>query len=408
LSDKTNFMKAHFLLSDGSSKNEVLKKRIIQYLIISGDSSIADLSKEIELSVPTVTKLVMELLEEGYILDSGKQNTSGGRKPNMYGINPVSGYFVGVDVHRKRVLLATIDFNGKVIDEEAAIDYELVNTKESLEELCHIINSYMDNLDIDREKILQVGVNLTGRINTRTGYSFSYFCFDEKPLSQIMEEQLDIPVTLENDSRAMAYGEFIAGAGKGKSNVLFINVNWGLGAGLILDGKLYYGKSGFSGEFGHISAFDNEIICGCGKKGCLETEASGFAIQRVLKEYLEQGSTTILSEKIKEKGEVTLGDFVDAVLKEDVLSIEIVERIGNHLGRWIAGMINLFNPELVIIGGPISLTQDYLRLPIRSAVKKYSLNLVNQDTDLVISKLGERAGLIGACLLSRSKMLGLL
>ena len=106
--------------------------------------------------------------------------------------------------------------------------------------------------------------------------------------------------------------------------------------------------------------------------------------------------------------DITLGDFVDAVQKEDVLAIEIVESVGMHLGRWIAGLINLFNPELVVIGGPISLTQDYIRLPIQSAVRKYSLNLVNQDTSLVLSRLGERAGLIGACLLSRSKMLDMI
>jgi len=400
-------MGENFFLSDDSTKNTASKKRIIKYLIISGDSSIADLSKEIELSVPTVTKLVMELLEDGYILDSGKQNTSGGRKPNIYGINPASGYFVGVDVNRKRVMLATVDFNGKLIDEDVNIPYDLKNTPESLDALCDIINSYIDNLSVNRDKILQIGVNMTGRVNTSTGYSFSFFCFDEEPLSQIMEKKLGIPVTLENDSRAMAYGEYMAGIVQGEKNVLFVNVNWGLGSGLILDGKLYYGKSGFSGEFGHISAFDNEIICGCGKKGCLETEASGFAVQRILMERYKQGSTTILSDKIKEKGEVSLNDFVDAVLKEDVLAIEIVEQIGLHLGRWIAGLINIFNPELVVIGGPLSLTNDYIRLPIKSSVRKYSLNLVNKDTNLVISKLGTRAGLIGACLLSRSKMLGI-
>lgn len=401
-------MKETFLITDDSSKNTVLKKKIIQYLILSGESSIADISKEIEMSVPSATKLVMELLDEGFILDSGKQNTNGGRRPNVYGINPESGYFVGVDVHRKRVSLATIDFNGKIIDEEVNIPYQLDNTPKALDELCGIICTYTESLSIPRDKILQVGINLTGRVDTSSGYSYSFFCFEERPLAQVIEDRIQIPVTLENDSRAMAYGEYISGVVKGEKNVVFININWGLGSGLILEGKLYYGKSGYSGEFGHISAFDNEVLCGCGKKGCLETEASGFAMQRILTERYNQGSSTILSAVMKEKGEVSLSDFVDAVLKEDVLAIEIVEHIGLNLGRWIAGLINIFNPELVVIGGPISLTQDYIRLPIKSAMKKYSLNLVNQDTDLVISKLGERAGLIGACLLSRSKMLGII
>ena len=401
-------MAKKFSLSDESSKNSLLKRRIIQYLIISGESSIADISKEIDMSVPTTTKLLVELLDDGFVVDSGKQNTNGGRRPNIYGINPGSGYFVGVDVHRQQVMLAAIDLNGKMIDDQSNVPYDLQNTAASLEELCNIINTYINSLPVEKEKILRVGINLTGRISTSTGYSHSYFCFDERPLSQLIEDSIGISVTLENDSRAMAYGEYMAGVVKGEKNVIFINVNWGLGTGLILDGKLYYGKSGYSGEFGHISAFDNEVICGCGKKGCLETEASGYAMQRIVKERFDQGSTTILSNIIKSKGNVSLADFVDAVLKEDVLAIETVEHIGLSLGRWLAGLINIFNPELVVVGGPLSLTQDYIRLPIKSAMKKYSLNLVNQDTDLVISKLGDKAGLIGACLLSRSKMLGLL
>lgn len=402
-------MKPHFLLSKNSNiKNDVLKKKILQFLITSGNSSIADICKDIELSVPTVTKLVMELLEDGCILDFGKQDTNGGRKPNIYGLNPKAGYFVGVDVQRKRVIIGVIDFNGKIVDQKLNIPYTLENTTASLNRLCNIILSYIDKLPMSKSSILQVGINMTGRVNSQSGYSYSFFYFDERPLAQMIEEKIGIPVNLENDSRAMAYGEYMSGVTNGEKNILFMNVGWGLGTGIIIDGKLYYGKSGFSGEFGHISAFDNEILCMCGKKGCLETEASGFAIRRILMERYAQGCSTILSEKIEKKGDITLGDFVDAVQKEDVLAIEIVESVGMHLGRWIAGLINLFNPELVVIGGPISLTQDYIRLPIQSAVRKYSLNLVNQDTSLVLSRLGERAGLIGACLLSRSKMLDMI
>ena len=401
-------MAVNLLLSkDDSSKNIALKKRIIQYLILSGNASIADICKEIELSVPTVTKLVMELLEAGYLLDSGKQDTTGGRKPNMYGLNPESGYFAGVDVQKKRVLFALIDFNGKVIDQET-VPYKLENSAEALDELCGLINAYLDKLPVKRDEILQIGVNISGRVNSVSGYSYTYFYFNEQPLTQLLEDRIGLPVNLENDSRAMCYGEYMAGAVKGEKNVLFINVNWGLGAGIIVDGKLYYGKSGFSGEFGHVSAFDNEIICQCGKKGCLETEASGYAIRRLLLERYRQGSTTILADQLEKNGDITLQEFVDAVWKEDVLAIEIVERVGTYLGRSLAGLINLFNPELVIIGGPLSLTQDYLRLPVKSAIRKYSLNLVNQDTDLILSKLGEKAGLIGACLLARAKLLGMI
>lgn len=401
-------MATRFPFQDGSGKNATFKKRLMQRLIKSGSASIADMAKELELSIPTVTKLVGELIRKGYVKDLGKQNTSGGRKPNIYGLNPKSGYFVGMDVQHKKILLATIDFNGHIVSNDEPYPYELADTPEALEQLIQILKNYISRLEIDPRRILQVGMNIGGRVNPKTGFSYSYFNFSEKPLTKVLEERIGIPVSIENDSRAMMYGEFMSGCVKKEKDVLFININWGLGAGIIIDGKPYYGKSGFSGEIGHICALDNEIICNCGKKGCLETEASGYAIERMLRERIAQGCTTIMSEKLEEHGEFLLNDFVEAVQKEDVLSIEIVEHIGFVLGRWIAGLINILNPEMVILGGPLSETHEYLRLPIQSAIRKYSLNLVNHDTRLVVSQLGERGGLIGACLLSRSRLLDMI
>ena len=401
-------MATRFPFQDGGGKNATFKKHLMQRLIKSGSASIADMAKELELSIPTVTKFVGELIREGYVKDLGKQNTSGGRRPNVYGLNPKSGYFVGMDVQRKKILLATIDFNGNIVSNDESYPYELANTPEALEQLIHILTDYISHLEIDPRKILQVGMNIGGRVNPNTGFSYSYFNFSEKPLTKVLEGRIGIPVSLENDSRAMMYGEFMAGCVKKEKDVLFINLNWGLGAGILIDGKPYYGKSGFSGQIGHICALDNEIICNCGKKGCLETEASGYAIERMLRERIAQGCTTIMSEKLEAHGEFLLSDFVDAVRKEDMLSIEIVEHIGFVLGRWIAGFINILNPEMVIIGGPLSETHEYLRLPIQSAIRKYSLNLVNHDTRLVVSQLGERGGLIGACLLSRSRLLDMI
>lgn len=401
-------MATRFPFQDGGGKNATFKKHLMQRLIKSGSASIADIAKELELSIPTVTKFVGELIREGYVKDLGKQNTSGGRRPNVYGLNPKSGYFVGMDVQRKKILLATIDFNGNIVSNDESYPYELANTPEALEQLIHILTDYISHLEIDSRRILQVGMNIGGRVNPNSGFSYSYFNFSEKPLTKVLEGRIGIPVSLENDSRAMMYGEFMAGCVKKEKDVLFINLNWGLGAGILIDGKPYYGKSGFSGQIGHICALDNEIICNCGKKGCLETEASGYAIERMLRERIAQGCTTIMSEKLEAHGEFLLSDFVEAVQKEDMLSIEIVEHIGFVLGRWIAGFINILNPEMVIIGGPLSETHEYLRLPIQSAIRKYSLNLVNHDTRLVVSQLGERGGLIGACLLSRSRLLDMI
>ena len=212
-------------------------------------------------------------------------------------------------------------------------------------------------------------------------------------------------MAIDNDTRAMTYGEFLRGCVKGEKNVLFVNISWGLGMGIIINGKIYTGKSGFSGEIGHVNAFDNEVICHCGKKGCLETEASGSALHRILIERIRNGESSILSKRVQEmKTPLTLNEIIEAVNKEDSLCIEIVEEIGQKLGKYIAGLINIFNPEMVIIGGALSLTEDYILQPIKTAVRKFSLNLVNKDSVIIISKLKEKAGVVGACMLARSRV----
>lgn len=224
-------------------------------------------------------------------------------------------------------------------------------------------------------------------------------------MADVLSEKLGYKVTIDNDTRAMTYGEYMQGCVKGEKDIIFVNVSWGVGIGIIIDGKIYTGKSGFSGEFGHTSAYDNEIICHCGKKGCLETEASGSALHRILLERIQSGESSILSTRIAtEENPITLDEIIAAVNKEDLLCIEIVEEIGQKLGKQIAGLINIFNPELVIIGGTLSLTGDYITQPIKTAVRKYSLNLVNKDSAIITSKLKDKAGIVGACMLARSRM----
>jgi glucokinase-like ROK family protein len=390
------------------SKNALVKKNIIRYYINNGDNSLAELGKEMDLSIPTVTKMVSELIEEGFVVDFGKQETNGGRRPNIYGVNPDSGYFVGVDIKHFRINIALINFKGEMIESKLSIPFSYENTQDSFEKLCVIINDFIDHLSVPKPKILSTGINMSGRINAETGHSYSLYFFSERPLTEIFQERIGMHVTIDNDSRSMAYGEFMNGVVNAEKNILFVNVSWGLGLGIIIDGRLYYGKSGFSGEFGHLSVFDNEIICHCGKKGCLETQASGSFIHRRFLEKIAEGNTSILQKRILKGHTITQEDIIDSALKEDMLAIELIEEVGNNLGKQIAGLINLFNPELVIIGGVVALTGDYLLLPIKSAVKKYSLNLVSKDTSIKLSKLGDKAGVIGACMLARSKMLGMI
>ena len=381
------------------------KKRLLAYFAENGPAAIGDLKKALHLSVPKITTLLNELMEEQFVTDFGKDNSTGGRPPNLYGLAAESAYALGVDVHRTFIHIALTDFQKNIVAIREQVPYTLANTEESLNALCQLIENFITQLQIPREKIMGVGINLTGRVNSATGFSYSFFHFQDLPLSQIIGDKIGIPVVVENDSRAMAYGEFAAGVVEQERNVLFLNLDYGIGMGMLLNGKLYYGKSGYSGEIGHMPVFDNNIICQCGKKGCLETEASGWALVERFKSRAQSGATTQLMQHQEDLESIDLEAIIKAAQSDDVLAIELIAEIGERLGKGIAALINVFNPELVVLGGSLAVTGDYIRLPLLSALNKYSLSLVSNDTDLKVSSLGNRAGVLGACLLVQHKML---
>lgn len=400
-------MKGPFL-NHTDGKNLAIKQQILSLCISEGDYCISDLSRETGTSIPTITKIVGELIDDGYLKEMGKIGTSGGRRPSIYGLNPDVGYFIGVDISKSHVSIAISNFKGTLADYMDDIPFTLESSEKSIVSLCDLIKKTVKKTGIDDGKVLSYGIDLTGRVNRENGYCFSYFLGEDKPLAPIFEKHLGAPVFIENDSRAMTYGEYLCGMGNNAKNMLFINVSWGLGMGMVLDGKLHYGKSGYSGEIGHFPLLDNDIICQCGKIGCLETGASGLAVRRIFLEKLKEGKVSVLSPKYSNGEEITLGDIIDALSEEDMLAIEAVEEIGNTLGKAIAGLINIFNPELVVIGGRLSTAEEYLMFPIKNAINKHSLNIVSKDTVIKFSKLGKKAGPIGACMLSRSHLLGIL
>lgn len=385
------------------TKSALMKKRIISYIMSNDNVTNTELAKVLNLSVPTVSKFIEELSAAGIVRERGKLATNGGRHPLLYGLNPESCYFAGVDMKNGAVSVGLIDFCGDMVGKQTDIPYDCKDTPEGLDRLCDIVKSFIASSGVNKELIINLNLNISGRVNPQSGYSYSRFNFGERPLSDVLTEKTGVHCCIENDTRAMALGEYMCGNCRGERNVIFVNVGWGLGIGLIIDRKIYTGKSGFAGEFGHMVACDNEVMCHCGKKGCLETEASGSALHRKLIARLEAGENSVLAERFKEVGDVSLSEIMDAVAREDLLCIELVEEVGQTLGRWLAGLINIFNPEKVVIGGALSSTGDYMLQPIRSWVKRYSLNLVNEDTKIVLSKLGDQAGLIGACLIARNR-----
>lgn len=391
-------------------KNSSIMKSMISYFVNNSSSTISELARELGFSVPTITKVVNELCAVGLIAEYGQVEGHSGRRPVLYGFNRQSGYFLGLDVKREYINVAIIDFMGEVIDIEmdhplSCIDF---SAEKTIDEICNFVNDFINDSVVDRNKIYHGCVSLSGRVNSNTGFSFSTLSSPEQALSDVFTERLGIPMCIDNDSRVMTYGEFLCGKlAKGEKEVLCINLSWGLGMGIIVNGEIMKGRSGYSGELGHFPAFNNEIMCHCGKKGCLETGVSGMALKREVVSSIKAGKQSLLSDKLKKEGEeaITLNDIIVAIDNEDMLCIEVVENMAKELGRWIAGLINLFNPELVIIGGTLARVGDYILRPIKQSVQKYTLRLVSQDSRIVVSKMGEKAGVLGAALAARNQIL---
>lgn len=382
------------------------EKKTILLLCASHDSyAITELAHALGTSIPKVTRIVTEMIQDGFLIETGKMESTTGRRPSLYGLNPSAGSFVGIDVARNSLTVAVTNFSGRVTCIMEDIPFCLQNTEESVSSFCQTVLENLEKAGVHQKNIRGYGVNLTGRVNHRTGYSYSFFMGEEKPISQLMEAGFGHAVVVENDSRAMAYGEYMSSFPGTEGNILFLNVGWGLGMGMVMDGKLYYGKSGFSGEIGHFPLLDNNCVCQCGKVGCLETGASGIALHRLVKEKLKEGRSSLLSPLFAEGKDIPLESILDAVEREDVLCIECVEQIGATLGRAVAGLINIFNPDMVVIGGRLSVTERYLMPPLKGAVNRLSLNLVNSDTIIKVSRLGKTAGAIGASLLSKNYLL---
>lgn len=391
-------------LNNADDKSALTKREILKACIKHTHCSIADLSKTLGISVPTVTKLVSELISDGYLQDEGKIGTSGGRRPSIYGLNPDAGYFLGIDVARQHFHIAVSDFKGEIILFIQDIEFVLEANADSFRTMCSLIKDEIRKASLDWDKVLGVGISLSGRVNPEKGFSLTYFVSDDIPLKDLFQRELDVPVTIENDSRAMAYGEYMSLGKDANPNMLFINLSWGLGMGIIVNGELYYGTSGFSGEIGHFPLLDNDVICRCGKIGCLETGASGSALKHWILTKLAEGRQSSLG-KLED---IRLHNILEAIEAGDVLAIEGIGQIGETLGRGIAGLINIFNPGLVVIGGRLIVGRDYLMLPIKTAVNRLSLSKVSADTKLRFSKLERKAASIGNCLLSRGKLLGII
>ncbi len=386
------------------SKKNNLKLLILKELYQNGCKSIPELSKIIHMSTPTITRAIDELIESSFLIEEGIGTSSGGRRPNLYGLNPSARYVMGVDISKHHIRLGIFNFNNQPVVDIKVIDEGLEVSTDFMMSLKDAVNDFITESGIDKKKLMGIGIAIPGLRDLHTGISYSYLQ-DEKPATIQFENIFDYPVFVENDAKVMALGEQAFGLAQGKQNVLCLNIGALIGLGMILNGKLYKGNSGFSGEFGHIQVDPDGQLCYCGKIGCLETLASGSTMIKRARKEISEGATTVIRSMVgNDPSKITIEIILQAAQRGDQFAIGLLANIGEHLGRGIAVLIHLFNPELIIIGGELTKAENYIVDPIQQNLNKYTIAKIRRDAQIVTSGLGQNAGLMGTVAMVMEKV----
>ena len=356
-----------------------------------------DLAEEMGLTRAAVTLIINDLLENGVILEAESRAIPNGRPPVVLEINPKRGLVAAVDMGATHVNIALADFSAKII-EETSFPFDIKQGPQvCLAEVRRILQELLDRYGISISEIMAVGVGVPGPVIKDAGMVMSPPImpgWDRYPIRQTLEEAWSCPVSLNNDAELGALGEWAYGAGRGEKNLAFIKVGSGIGAGLIINQQIYGGTTGSAGEIGHITIEENGPLCTCGNHGCMEAFAGGNAIAIQARKMVQTGKRTLLSNIPLEN--ITAREVAESARRGDLPSQEIIMRAGTFIGIAIAGVVNLFNPSAVIIGGGVAQAGDLLTTSIRQAVRDRSLHASEQSVHITTAMLGQRSSLIGA------------
>lgn len=385
-------------LNNLETKKYLQKVKIMKHLYIKGPLSNADICNRFGISSPTSMKLINQLMKEGLVKKQGRGKSEGGRKPDLYGLQDHSFFVLSIHMERFQFRIGIFDNNNNHITKIKTISLDIAGP-DAIDQLYIHASSLLANSAIAPDKIMGIGISMPGLVSTKEGNSFTYFLRKEEQetLQQQLEKKFNKPVLILNDARSGCLAEFRFGYAKTKRNILVLSMDGGLGLGIIQDGKLQSGTSGFAGEFGHIPFVDDGLLCHCGKRGCLETVASGTALVRMAKERVKSGHSSLLNElTAQEINRIEPRMIIEAAHKGDQFAINILSEIGINLGKGIAILIQLFNPELIILQGTIAQAKQYITTPIQQSINTYCMTQLRERTSIALSELGRNTGILGA------------
>tara|TARA_B110000091_G_C13797963_1_gene468774 strand:+ start:278 stop:1501 length:1224 start_codon:yes stop_codon:yes gene_type:complete len=383
------------------------KRKIIRLLSRSERSfSIPEISELIDVSIPMCTLLIKDFVKEGYLKKEGKKISDQGRRPYTFSLNKGRFFVVGVEILSKFIHLTItktdLETNYTAVDRNFVLTYD----EKCLAYIARFIKKSIMASKINKENIIGVGIGMPQVVKNEEGKLTVYFSDNKISIKDHLETQLNIPVIIDNDTRTIGVAEQTLGNAKGIDNVLVVKVSRTLGLSIIADRHIIKGSYGFAGNFNHTQFSKGERLCECGKIGCLGTLIGGNALLNSLKESMLNDEVSIYFKK-EELPNYKYHDILDAILKGDELSIELIQEQGFVLGKALGNIINVFDPELVIIGGEYVMVKDFFIDAVKMGIKKSTLiNTVNHcsiKASTLGRYLGSKAG--AAMILKASKMI---
>lgn len=352
----------------------------------------ADIANHTGLNKGTVSSLVNDLLGENLINESGPGKSSGGRRPVMLLFNKLAGYSIGIDLGVNYLLGILTDLEGNICHEKR-ITFNNLSFEELIDELYMVVDLLITSAPPSPYGIIGISVGVPGTVNKNGKILLApNLEWRDVHLKDILEDKYDLPIIIENEANTGAYGEKKFGAGKSYKNIIYVSVGIGIGVGLILNGELYKGNNGFSGEMGHMTIDIHGDECRCGNIGCWELYASEQALIKKAEQLDIQSGVN--------ESELSLESLIHQAEKGNESTIKLFEQIGDYIGVGINNIINTFNPEQIIIGNRMASAQQWLSKSLKSRVINQAMDFHQQDLKLNFSELTTHSSALGAAAFS--------
>lgn len=381
---------------NGKESSKLAGLALIRF--VSGGVSRADMARRLGVSRAAVTKIVNDLLEMNLVREGEDGPATGGRRPVLLEMNPEKGHVLGVDIGATHLRVVLADYAAQVLNEiEIPFDVRL-GPDTCLAQVDTRVRAVLNQCGYRVEDMHAVGVGVPGPVVLEKGLVMAPPImpgWDNFPIQTHLQDLWSTDVILNNDAELGALGEWAYGVGRGVQHLLYIKVGYGVGAGLLFDGRIYHGATGSAGEIGHIAIDSNGPLCTCGSRGCLEALSSGKAIAERARELIASGKHTQLS-TVSDRSDITAKDVAYAAERGDLAAQEILRQAGEHLGTALASLVNLINPQMIVIGGGVSQVGDLLLGPVRRVVKDRSLPAAAQSLRINAAVLGRRSTCMGA------------